>query len=55
MSTTTATTSALAIFENIIEGVAFYLADATVYLLVFAFMFGMFTSMITIMTLWKNR
>lgn len=54
MSSTTASTT-LDVFEAIIEGVVFYLADATVYLLIFAFMFGMFTSMITIMTLWKNR
>lgn len=55
-STVTATSSvALDVLESIIQGVYFYLANASIYLMLFAFMFGMFTSLMIILQLWKKR
>lgn len=55
-STVTASSSvALDVFETIISSVYLYLANASVYLLVFAFMLGMFTSLMVILQLWKSR
>lgn len=53
MSTTSSTT--LDVMEAIIEGVGFYLGNAGIYLLIFAFLFGMFTSLIAIVASWRIR
>ena len=54
MSTTTASTT-LDIFETIILGIGQYLAGFAPILIVFAFLFGMFTSIIIILASWKTR
>lgn len=53
MSTTSSTT--LDIFHTVVLGVGDYLANSAIYLLVFAFMFGMFTSIIIILAGWRTR
>jgi len=54
MSTTTASTT-LDVFQAIVLGVGQYLANQVPILLIFAFMFGMFASIIIILTSWKIR
>lgn len=53
MASTSSTT--LDILQTTLIGVGQYLANSAVYLLVFAFMFGMFTSIIIILASWRTR
>lgn len=53
MSTTSSTT--VDVFKTIFSSVAYDLAYFTPVLLLFAFLFGMFTSTILILRLWKKR
>lgn len=53
MSTTSSTT--LDIFHTVTLGIAEYLSNAVVYTFIFAFLFGMFTSVIIILSAWRTR
>lgn len=55
MASTTATTSLVTIFQEITTGMAMYLTNASIYLIVFAFMLGGFTTLMLILGIWKTR